>query len=510
MSKNKPNFTAAPSVERDRTVALRHLDQGLVGNAAEMGERLIENHPNRFDGYVVLAKVAKETSDFPVGLRMAIKAIERCPAKETELYRLAVMHATLSGDNAAAEYWLNEMSQHADKLTNIHQNPGIVEELHARYLERNSRFDEALSMIQESRRKGSNPCICNTIEGRCLHGLGRIGEAVDILNVAKDIDGPLDDRCMAYFILAKIYDKEGEFDNAWQAAQDGHALLNASYDPSKLDEVVKQDTEGFTDANLKMWQRPSDPGAGAIMICAMARSGTSLLEQILSMHPKVHPAGESGGTLTLHRRMQTMLDSYHKYPTCFIDMTQPEADKLQRFYFDIVRPDDPSITHTTDKSLGMFHRLGLVSVLMPGASVICLRRHPLDNLLSCHMTQLALAGHVYASNLEHLAHFWKTKERVTAWSKERFDLHWLDLSYEQLTHDQEGWTRKLVDHCGLEWDDACLNFHRSKRRVATISHDQVTQKMYTSSVERWRNYEKHLQPLIKALGSDLDAYDSGI
>jgi hypothetical protein len=149
-------------------------------------------------------------------------------------------------------------------------------------------------------------------------------------------------------------------------------------------------------------------------------------------------------------------------------------------------------------------------VLFPGARLIDLRRHPLDNLLSCHMTQLVVAGHTYSSKLEHLAHYWKTQNRILKWGKETFELDWLELSYEQLTHDQETWTRRMVEHTGLPWNDACLQFHKSDRRVATISYDQVTQKMYTSSVERWRNYEKQLAPLIKALGNDAHNYDPGI
>ncbi len=492
-------------------MALTNLKQGLVGIATEMGEQLVEDHPNRFDGYFILASAAKETSDFGVGLKMAVKALERCPSEEAELYRLAIMHATMCGDNDAAEHWVEQMGKQSSKMETLHQNPGIVEELLARYLERNSRFDEALPLIDAARAKGTSTWVCDMVKGRCLHGLKRIGEAVEVLTRLKDAsNGPADERAQGAFSLAKLYDKQGDYDLAWQAAQDGHAVMNVKYRPSNLDAVVKADTEGFTPASLKMWQRPSTPGSEAIMICAMARSGTSLMEQILSMHSKVHPAGEAGASLTLHRRMQTLLDSYHPFPTCFIDMTQPEADRLQQMYFDIVRPNDPTKTHTTDKALGLFHRIGLLAILLPGAPLIDLRRHPLDNLLSCHLTQLVVAGHSYASNLEHLAHYWQTQNRVIAWGKEAFDLNWLEVSYEQLTHDQDTWTRRLVEHCGLEWEDACLNFHTSKRRVATISYDQVTKKMYTSSVERWRNYEKHLQPLIKALGRDLDEYDPGI
>ncbi len=504
-------LTPSPSVERDRNLALDHLNRGLMGMASEVGERLIDEHPRRFDGYFILARVAKETSDFGMGLKHAQKAMELSPTEEAELYRLTILHATMSGNNTIAEAMLQQFDKRADKMATLSKNPWAPKELRARYYERNSRFEEALEVIAEARRSGINPAIADTVEGRCLYGLKRFGDSVDVLTRLKDTAGyPTEERALGAFALSKLYDKQGDYDIAWNAAQDGHAIMNVSYNPKELDELIKQDTEGFTASNLAMWQRPTNSGSEAVFICALARSGTSLMEQILSMHPAVHPAGESGGTLQLHRRLQTVLDSFHRYPTCFIDMTQPEADQLQQTYFKTVRPDDPAKTHTTDKSLGLFHRLGLITVLFPGSRMIDLRRHPLDNLLSCHMTQLVVAGHTYASNLDHLAHYWKIQDRTLKWGKETFELDWLELSYEQLTHDQEAWTRRMVEHAGLPWNDACLQFHKSDRRVATISYDQVTQKMYTSSVERWRNYEKQLAPLIKALGKDVDNYDPGI
>ncbi len=181
-----------------------------------------------------------------------------------------------------------------------------------------------------------------------------MGDAVDVFTRLKDAaGGAKEDRAAGAFALAKLYDKQGDYDLAWQAAQDGHAIMNVTHRPSLLDDVVKADTEGFTPANLKMWQRPTMPGSEAIMICAMARSGTSLMEQILSMHSKVHPGGEAGASLTLHRRMQTLLDSYHPFPTCFIDMTQPEADRLQQMYFDIVRPEDVEVHLLQAVGLGL-------------------------------------------------------------------------------------------------------------------------------------------------------------
>ncbi|MCH2138685.1 MAG: sulfotransferase, partial [Phycisphaerales bacterium] len=317
MAQRKPRFTAAPSVARTRQMAQENLKRGLVGIATEMGEQLVEDHPKRFDGYFILSVVAKENSDFGVGLKMAVKALERCPVEEAELYRLAVMHATLCGDNEAEEHWIEQMRTNAPKMATLNENPGSVEELHARYLERNSRFDEALTLIKEARAKGTNEQICDLVEGRCLYGLKRMGDAVDVFTRLKDAaGGAKEDRAAGAFALAKLYDKQGDYDLAWQAAQDGHAIMNVTHRPSLLDDVVKADTEGFTPANLKMWQRPTMPGSEAIMICAMARSGTSLMEQILSMHPDIANGGEMSVSGRIQARTQQLLDSFLPWPEC--------------------------------------------------------------------------------------------------------------------------------------------------------------------------------------------------
>ena len=109
-------FTPSPSVERDRNLALDHLNRGLMGMASEVGERLIDEHPRRFDGHYILARVAKETSDFGMGLKHAQTAMELSPSDEAELYRLTVLHATMSGNNPVAEDVLERLDKRACKM----------------------------------------------------------------------------------------------------------------------------------------------------------------------------------------------------------------------------------------------------------------------------------------------------------------------------------------------------------------------------------------------------------
>jgi len=204
MPARKPNLTPAPSVEHDRNLAMKYINQGLLGMATEFGERLIDEHPRRFDGYYILARVAKETSDFGMGLKFAKKALELSPAEEAELYRLTVLHATMSGDNETAEHMLDLFDQRGPKMASLSQNLAAPDELRARYYERNSRFEEAIEALQRGRAKDISSAVADMVEGRCLYGLKQYGEAVDVLNrLCNTSTYPTEERAQRAFSLAK-------------------------------------------------------------------------------------------------------------------------------------------------------------------------------------------------------------------------------------------------------------------------------------------------------------------
>jgi hypothetical protein len=156
-------------------------------------------------------------------------------------------------------------------------------------------------------------------------------------------------------------------------------------------------------------------------------------------------------------------------------------------------------TRVTDKMPHNFLRAGLIHAVLPNARIIHVRRHPVDNCLSIYFQNFK-GEHPYAYDLDNLAFYRREYERLMQhWREVMPADRYFEFDYEDLVADQEGMSRKLLNFCGLEWDDACLNYHENERAIKTASVWQVRQKIYTSSVERWRNYAAHIGPLMSLL-----------
>ena len=153
----------------------------------------------------------------------------------------------------------------------------------------------------------------------------------------------------------------------------------------------------------------------------------------------------------------------------------------------------------TDKNPHNFERLGLVALLLPRARIIHCRRNPLDTCFSCfshHFNE----KHGYNCDLRNIGLYYRQYERLMAHWRSASPLKMIEVTYEELIANQEAVSRRLIEFVGVEWDDRCLRFHSSERMVRTPSNWEVRQPIYTRSVERWRNYEKHLGPLKESLG----------
>jgi hypothetical protein len=182
---------------------------------------------------------------------------------------------------------------------------------------------------------------------------------------------------------------------------------------------------------------------------------------------------------------------------------QEYVDEQARHYLAHLRTVAPQALRVTDKHPGNAHLLGLIAILVPRARIIDLRRDPMDNGLACFSTDLG-RRHCYSRDLTDFGQYYRDHERLMRHWSEVLDLPMLSVRYRDLVRDQEDWTRRIIDFCGLDWHDDCMRFHevgeRAQRRVqATQSFDQVRQPMYTSSVDRARPFIKHLKPLERGL-----------
>ncbi len=229
----------------------------------------------------------------------------------------------------------------------------------------------------------------------------------------------------------------------------------------------------------------------------MPRSGSTLIEQILASHPKVFGAGERNEMARLVSDLTGPDES--RYPEAVAAMSADQLRQSGETYLRAIRGMAPEAERIIDKRLSNFELAGFIHLMLPNARFIHTHRDPCDTALSCFAT-LFTSGLDYTYDLAELASYYRGYRAMME--------HWrsvlprdvmLEVAYEHVVDDLEGETRRILAYCGLEWDDACLAFHKTERSVRTASAAQVRQPLYRSSVGRWHAHEDLLQPFARAL-----------
>jgi len=311
---------------------------------------------------------------------------------------------------------------------------------------------------------------------------------------------PADERGLRY-AAANLLDRAGRFDEAFEQARLAGLLRGVYYNANAVETGVTRQIEYFTRQRLACLPKASHQSEKPLFIVGMPRSGTSLVEQILASHPQVHGGGELDVMFKVAPAAMQKLSrqGWAEFPQYFNRLSLGVADELADIYLRPLVALNPAARRITDKMPLNFLHGGLIALLFPQSRVIHCRRDPLDTCLSCFMTDFA-GGNEFSYDLGALGHFHRQQERLMAHWKSALDLPILDVQYEQLVSEPEPQTRRLLEFAGLSWNDKCLRFHENDRFVNTASNEQVRKPMYKSSVQRWKNYEKHLIPLRQALG----------
>jgi hypothetical protein len=218
----------------------------------------------------------------------------------------------------------------------------------------------------------------------------------------------------------------------------------------------------------------------AVLIVGMPRSGTTLVEQILSSHARVAAGGELGfwgehGTSVVAEGRDAL--------------TRERMGQLVDGYQVLLREVSPDALRVTDKYPFNFMHLGLIRMAFPRAFIIHCRRHPVDTCLSIYATYFGDRNFAFMGDRKDLPFYYREYAKVMRhWREALPDARFLEIDYEKLVSDRDAETRRLVSFCELEWDDACLHPERNRRAITTASRWQASQPVYRNSVERWRNY----------------------
>ncbi len=300
------------------------------------------------------------------------------------------------------------------------------------------------------------------------------------------------------FTLANLCDKAKQYDRAFGHAVVANRMKNVRHDDNALMVQISRLKAVYSATAVGSLPRSSIRSELPVFIVGMPRSGTSLLEQILSCHSKVHARGETSD-------IPTIVEAIPYYPDGARNLTREKLDALADAHIKRLSEMAPYATRVTDKLPGNFLLVGIIFQIFPGARILNCRRDPRDVCLSNFMTDFG-AGHEHAYNLESLARVCKLYQDLMEHWKQVLPIPILDVRYEALTSDPRTQIERILDFCGLEWEESCLNFHQSKRQVVTASYDQVRQPLHNRSVARWKNYARHLEPVNRILDLHEDTY----
>jgi tetratricopeptide (TPR) repeat protein len=330
-----------------------------------------------------------------------------------------------------------------------------------------------------------------------LAAIRALAKQLPSLNAEEQVD--------LHFALGKMLSDVGEHASSFAHLCKGNALMRrrVAYDEERALGRFGRMRRVFTAAMMSDKKGTGDPSDVPVFIIGLPRSGTTLIEQILASHPKVFGAGELRDMAALAEEISG--DNGAVVPEAVPAMSGGRLCRLGGDYLRRIRRFSPHAERITDKMPGNFVLSGLIHLALPNARIIHACRDLRDTAFSC-FSLLFSRGHVYSYDLAELGRYCRGYHALMA--------HWhkimpgtiLDVHYEDVVADLEGQARRIVAHCGLDWDPRCLDFQQTRRSVRTASAAQVRQPIYRSSIGRWRAHAEALQPLLQELALD----DAGI
>jgi tetratricopeptide (TPR) repeat protein len=441
----------------------------------------IQINPKNKDVYIELAQCLEKIGEMNQAKQGYLEALKLDPYNLEIYSRLLKIYPKLD-DSEVSDIYINE----ALKIDPTFEDAFMAQA--GLYL-RQGHFEKAQSIYQDLINKNAS-CVAE-----CFVGIIRTKKIKDVNdNMMHEIQSLITisnnkDKIKLYYALGKAYQDLKLYDESFEYFRLANTLSATEYvyDVNAQSRGVNlfRDLIDFFDGNLikKIGAYASDSDL-PIIIVGMPRSGTTLTETIISSHPNVAPAGEV---------------SYWKQPS-IEEIKNTTAEEWTKYTFNYIERlkkisnSNDSILRITDKMPHNFVNLGIIASLYPKAKLVHCKRDPLDNCWSIY-NQNFNQFHGYKYDLEGLGKYYLAYDELMRHWEKLFENRILTLKYEDLVENPEYWSRKLIEHVGLPWDDACLSHHKKERTVKTASIWQVRQPIYKTSVKRAEQFSKHLKPL---------------
>ncbi len=353
-------------------------------------------------------------------------------------------------------------------------------------------------------------------QGEAWHSLANLKTVKfseqDVNEMIKSLEGrqlQLKDRIYLQFSLGKAYEDLHDFDRSFQYFEEANSgkKMQSRYKSEQITQEFHDEQELFTPSFIKDHEGVGHAATDPIFIVGLPRSGSTLLEQILSSHSLVDGTLELPNLLSLVHKLRRgdRLTGPNNYPQVLADLSPEQYYAFGEAYLADTQIHRHGAPYFIDKMPNNFRHIGLIKLILPNAKIIDARRHPMACCFSGYK-QFFAEGQEFTYDLSDIGNYYRDYVELMDFWHDSYKGQLLHVQYEDVVDDLEKQVRRILEYCGLPFESACLDFYETKRLVRTPSSEQVRQPIYRSGVDQWRNYEKHLEPLQKALGTVLDRY----
>ena len=515
------NFFESDKSYSDLYKGIRHVKAGRLKLAEEAYKNVIKKDKNNIDALRLLGLLAFKTKDYNIAERLFIRVLELDPT------------FSLAWDNLAKLFRIqNKLSKSIPAFENlIKLDPDNFEALVSLgtvYIKL-SKYYEGINLYEKSLKiKPENPRVYLSL-GHALKTVGEreksetayhnaikyfpfSGEAYwslanlktykfsqkEISNMELSINKNMhpNELIQMHFALGKAYESNNQFEKSFNHYREGNWLqrkqikYNAEDYKISIDEII----DFFKNNNDIFKSKSSLNNDDPIFILGLPRSGSTLIEQILSSHSLIEGTQELPNIMAISRDIK-LIDQNNGYPKNLLAIDSSVFNDFGQKYIDETKWARSSKPFFIDKMPNNFVHIGLIKLILPNAKIIDARRNPMDSCFSCFKQYFAKGQH-FTYDLDDIARYYKDYLRLMNFWNELFPGEIFTIDYEDVINEPNQKITELLSFCNVEFEDSCLNFHKSKRPVKTASSEQVRQPMYKTGLDYWKNYRNNLDILI--------------
>jgi len=516
------NFFESDKKYGDLYKGIRHVKAGRLKLAEESYKKVLKKDKNNIDALRLLGLLAFKTKDYEVAERLFLRVLQLDPS------------FSLAWDNLAKLYRIqNKLLKSIPAFENLikldSKNFEALVSLGTVYIKL-SKYHEGIKLYEESLKiKPENPRVYLSL-GHALKTIGEreksegayqnaikyfplSGEAYwslanlktyefsnkEIANMELSLKKNIhpNELIQMHFALGKAYESNRQFDKSFEHYAEGNwqqrkqISYNAEDYKISIDELIDFFENNNDLYKLKAISDFDDP----IFILGLPRSGSTLIEQILSSHSLIEGTQELPNILAISRDIR-LIDQKNDYPHNLLGFNESSFNDLGKKYINETKWARSSKPFFIDKMPNNFVHIGLIKLILPKAKIIDARRNPMDTCFSCFKQYFAKGQH-FTYDLDDIARYYKDYIRLMDYWKKLFPNEVFTINYEDIIDNPNERIMDLLEFCNVEFEDNCLNFYKSKRPVKTASSEQVRQPMYKTGLNYWKNYSNNLDTLLK-------------